>query len=128
MHIIIGLFFVAHGVAHLVGFLSYWQITTFEDMPYKTTLLAGRFDAGETGIRVMGILWLIGALAFIAAGLGLIFLQPWWQSITLYATIYSLVLSILGLPDSRYGLIINIIILGYLFFGDRLGWLPVITD
>ena len=128
MHIIIGLFFIAHGVAHLVGFLSYWQITTFEDMPYKTTQLAGRIDAGQTGIRLIGILWLIGALAFIASGLGLIFLQPWWLTLTLYTTIYSLALSVLGWPDSRYGLIINIIILGYLFFGDRLGWLPVISD
>ena len=128
MHIIIGLFFIAHGVAHLVGFLSNWQITTFEDMPYKTTQLAGRIDAGQTGIRLIGILWLIGALAFIASGLGLIFLQPWWLTLTLYTTIYSLALSILGWPDSRYGLIINIIILGYLFLGDRFGWLPVITD
>ena len=128
MHIIIGLFFIAHGVAHLVGFLSYWQITTIETMPYKTTQLAGRIDFGDTGIRVMGILWLVGMLAFIASGLGLIFLQPWWQALTLYTTIYSSVLSILGWPDSRYGLIINIIILGYLVFGDRLGWLPVIDD
>ena len=128
MHIIIGLFFIAHGVAHLVGFLSYWRLADFEEMPYSTKQLMGRFDAGETGIRVIGVLWLIGALAFIASGLGLIFLQPWWQTLTLYTTIYSLALSILGLPFSRYGLIINIIILGYLFLGDRLGWLPVITD
>ena len=97
-------------------------------MPYKTTQLAGRIDFGETGIRVMGILWLVGMLAFITSGLGLIFLQPWWQPLTLYTTIYSSLLSILGWPDSRYGLIINILILGYLFFGDRLGWLPVIDD
>ena len=88
----------------------------------------GRIDAGETGVRVIGVLWLIGALAFIASGLGLIFLQPWWQTLTIYTTIYSLALSILGLPFSRYGLIINIIILGYLFFGDSLGWLPVIGE
>ena len=128
MHIIIGLFFIAHGVAHLVGFLSYWRIVDFEEMPYSTKQLMGRVDAGETGIRVIGVLWLIGALAFIASGLVLIFLQPWWQTLTLYTTIYSLALSILSLPFSRYGLIINIIILGYLFFGDRFEWLPVIGD
>ena len=128
MHIIIGLFFIAHGVAHLVGFLSYWRIVNFEEMPYSTKQLMGRIDAGETGIRVIGVLWLVGALAFIASGLGLIFLQPWWQTLTLYTVIYSLALSIFSLPFSRYGLIINIIILGYLFFGDRLRWLPVIGD
>jgi hypothetical protein len=128
MHIIIGLFFIAHGIVHLVGFLSYWQITTIETMPYKTTQLAGRFDAGDTGIRVIGILWLIATLAFIAAGFGLIFLQPWWQTLTLYTTIYSLVLSILGWPDSRFGLVINVLILAYLFVGGTLGWLPEIGD
>ena len=125
MHIVIGLFFIAHGVAHLVGFLSYWRIIDFEDMPYSTKQLMGRIDAGETGIRVIGILWLVGALAFMVSGMGLILLQPWWISFTLYTAIYSLALSILGLPFSRYGLIINVIILGYLIIGDRLAWLPV---
>jgi hypothetical protein len=128
MHIVIGLFFIAYGIAHLVGFVTPWRLMTIEDMPYKTTLLSGALDVGDVGIRLMGILWLIAALAFAAAGFGLIFVQSWWQPLTLYASIYSLVLSVLGWPDSRFGVLINILILAYLLFGDRLDWLPQVGE
>jgi hypothetical protein len=128
MHIVIGLFLIAHGIAHLAGFVTQWRLMTVEDMPYKTTLLSGNLDIGDVGIRLMGILWLVGAFAFAAAGIGLILLQPWWQPLALYASIYSLVLSILGWPDSRFGVLINILILAYLFFGGNLGWLPQIGE
>ena len=41
MQIVIGIVLIAHGVAHLVGFVVPWRIATFEDNPYKITVLAG---------------------------------------------------------------------------------------
>jgi hypothetical protein len=128
MHIIIGLFIIAHGLVHLVGFLTYWRIVTLEEMPYTTTLFSGKVDVGDVGIRIMGILWLLTALAFSAAGLALIFSQPWWQPLTLYTAIFSLILTLTGWPDARFGVLINLLILAYLFIGGSLGWLPVISD
>jgi hypothetical protein len=127
MHIILGLFLIAHGVAHLVFFLSYWSIIDFENMPYQTTLLSGKFDLSDVGIRLVGILWLLAALAFFASGLALFFTQPWWQPLTLYTAIFSLTLSVLGWPDARYGLLINLLILAYLLIGERLDWLPAVS-
>ena len=72
MHIILGIFLIAHGVAHLVGFLTYWKIASFEEMPYKTTLLSGLLDVGDVGIRIVGILWLLAGLAFAIVGVGII--------------------------------------------------------
>lgn len=128
MHIVIGLFLIAHGAAHLVGFLTYWRITSFEEMPYKTTLFADRVDVGDAGIRLVGGLWLLAALAFFAAGLALIFSQAWWQSLTLYTAIFSLFLSLTGWPDARFGVLVNLLILAYLFVGGSLGWLPAIAS
>jgi hypothetical protein len=76
MHIILGIFLIAHGVAHLVGFVTHWKIASIEDMPYKTTLLSGFFDVGDVGIRIVGILWLLTGLAFAMVGVGIITLLP----------------------------------------------------
>ena len=124
MHIILGIFLIAHGIAHLVGFVTYWKIASIEDMPYKTTLLSGILDVGDVGIRIVGILWLLTGLAFTMVGVGIITLQPWWIPLTLYITIFSLIMCILGWPDARFGVLVNIIILAFLYFGNYLGWLP----
>lgn len=124
MHIILGILSIAHGVAHLVGFVTYWKISSIEDMPYKTTLLSGFLDVGEVGIRIVGILWLLAGLAFAIVGVGIITLQPWWFPLIIYITIFSLIMCILGWPDARFGVLVNIIILALLFFGNNLGWLP----
>jgi hypothetical protein len=124
MHVIIGSFLIAHGVAHLVGFVTYWKIASFEEMPYKTTLLSGALDVGDVGIRIVGFLWLLTGLAFIGLGLGVITLQPWWYPLILYIIIFSLIMCFLGWPDPRVGVLVNIIILAFLFFGNNFGWLP----
>ncbi|MCJ7535665.1 MAG: hypothetical protein WA997_10245 [Anaerolineales bacterium] len=124
MNILLGLLLIAHGVAHLVGFVTYWQIASFEEMPYKTTLLAGALDIGDRGIRVVGILWLLTGLAFAVAGAGVLTSQPWWLPLTLSISIFSLLMCILGWPDSRFGVLVNIIILLFLFLGNNFGWLP----
>jgi hypothetical protein len=122
MRMIVGLIFFAHGVAHLVGFVMPWRLMAPPDGGYKTTLLAGRIDAGANGIRVVGVLWLLAAMAFVASGVGLVTLQPWWRTLTLAAALFSLTLSVLGWPDSRIGVWVNLAILGFLFFAPRLSW------
>ena len=46
-------FLLAHGVAHLVGFVSSWKLATLAELPYKTTVFSGRVDVGDAGIRVV---------------------------------------------------------------------------
>jgi hypothetical protein len=125
MRYILGGFLILHGVAHLVGFVVPWKLVQVEDSPYKTTLLSGRWDVGGNGIRVVGILWLLGALAFVAAGAGLLAGFAWWADTTIYATIGSLLLSVLGWPDSRIGAVINVLLLLFLRFGGNLGLPPL---
>ena len=57
MSLVVAVVLVAHGVAHLIGFVVPWRLMTLPEMPYKTTLFAGRLDArravlaGEGGQR-----------------------------------------------------------------------------
>ena len=125
MHIIFGIFLIAHGIAHLVGFVTYWKIASFEEMPYKTTLLADRMDIGDVGIRIVGVLWLLTGLAFGVLGVGVIALQPWWYPLILYLVLFSLVMCILGWPDARFGVLINVILLVLLVLANNFGWLQM---
>ena len=93
-------------------------------MPFKTTLLSGFLDVGDVGIRIVGILWLLIGLAFAIVGVGIITLQPWWFPLIIYITIFSLIMCILGWPEARFGVLVNIIILAFLYFGNNLGGLP----
>src|SRR5947199_17315 len=49
---------IAHGIAHVVGFVVPWKILTSKEMPYRTTILASSVDLGETGARLLGRMWL----------------------------------------------------------------------
>lgn len=97
----------AHGVAHLVGFAVPWRLTTAPDMPFKTTLLAGRVDVGEAGIRLVGVLWMLTAVVMVAAALGLAVQARWAGSIVLPVVAVSLVLCLVELPQARIGLVLN---------------------
>jgi hypothetical protein len=124
MHIAFALILIGHGFAHLVGFVVSWQIATLKEMPYKTTILAGSVNVGDQGIRVVGILWLMAALAFAVSGIGALARLPWWQWVTLVAAVFSFFLCIIGWPDSRIGVFVNVVIVAFLLVGGRMGWLP----
>ena len=104
MRYVIAMVFFVHGFAHTVGFVVPWKIASLDEAPYKTTLLNGKLDVGHGGIRVVGLLWLLAALAFFGAGALVIGRFELWQPFTLVVTIYSLVLCVLGLPESRLGM------------------------
>jgi hypothetical protein len=126
MRFIVGLVFIVHGFAHTVGFVVPWKIASLDEAPYKTTVLGGRLDLGHGGIRFVGILWLLAALAFFGAGALVIGRFEVWQPFTLSTTVFSLLLCFMGLPDSRLGIPINIVILVFILAGGALGWLNTI--
>jgi hypothetical protein len=123
INIIAAIYLIVHGVIHLIGFVVFWQIAEFEDVSYTTTVLAGRLDIGDVGMRILGVVWLLISVAFVVAGVAIFFSPPWWWSFTLAVTVASLIVTLLGWPDARYGVLANIIILLFLFFGPRLGWI-----
>jgi hypothetical protein len=117
MKIVIAGGMFVHGFAHLVGFLVPWRLANLDDTPYRTTLLAGKLDIGDWGIRLVGVVWLIAAIAFGVAAGALLLNAPWWLDYTMVVSTASLILCILGWPDSRFGVFINIAIIAYLFLG-----------
>ncbi len=124
MRILLAVVVLGHAIAHLPGFIAYLRLAELKDMPYKTTILAGAVNVGDIGIRVFGVLWLIAALVFVASGVGALARLTWWQSAMLAAAVFSLLLCILGWPDTRLGLLVNLVFIAFLLVNRQTGWLP----
>lgn len=127
MHIVLAGLLALHGVAHWVGFVVNWRLTAFEEMPYTTTLLAGRLDVGDVGIRIVGIFWLLTGMAFLVVAAGALGRKAWWPPVALAVTVFSIAMSILGWPDARVGVYLNLGILAVLALGSVYGWFPSST-
>ena len=124
MRTALSFFFIVHGIAHLPGFLVPWRLAAPAEIPYTTTVLGGTADLGPIGIRIVSMLWLVAALAFVVAGVTTFLDDVAWRTLALTATLASLALTVLGWPYSRIGLALNLLLLAYLLWGARLGWLP----
>ncbi len=114
MRLAFAFFLLIHGIAHLPGFVMPWRLATLTGMPYKTTLLNGAVDAGPAGARFIGLLWLIAGLGCIATAVAALRGVPRWPTLALGVLLLSLVLSVLGWPDSSMGLAINLGLLAIL--------------
>lgn len=120
---IVALIVFMHGLVHLLYFVSYWPVAEIEEVPYKTTLLNGRWDVGSGGIRLFGFLCLVATLGFIIAAIGLALEADWWQSLMAIIALFSLVLTLLDWTVAYGGPIVNILILIMVYFAPRLGWI-----
>jgi hypothetical protein len=122
MRYVLAVLLLIHGFAHMVGFVVPWRLVKLEEMPYKTTLLGGRWDVGQGGIRLVGVLWLLvgGVLFTIGGTLALTGVLP--GAVLLGVAAVSSLLCVLGWPDSRLGLVANAVILA-LYLLSRSRWL-----
>jgi hypothetical protein len=123
MRIILAVWLFAHGVAHLPGFLVSWKLWTSPELPFHTTILANKVDVGTTGIRVIGVGWLAGAVGFVALAVAAWLRTGWWPDATLLLLGFSLILCILGWPHCRIGVASNIAVAILLGMATRVGWL-----
>jgi hypothetical protein len=120
MRFVLAFLLAAHGVAHLVGFISSWQLATLAELPYKTSVFSGRLDVGDAGIRMVGVLWLLAALAFLVAAFAVAADTGWAIRFTRAVAIASLMLCVVGWPDARIGVVVNAGLVVLLAMGPRL--------
>lgn len=92
LSIVLVVFIALHGLIHLMGFVAYWPLAKISELPYKTNLLAGRWEVGAGGMRLFSLAWLLAALAFLVAAAALVFGRPVWAPLLLVAVLFSLIL------------------------------------
>jgi hypothetical protein len=105
MRFLMASFLIAHGVAHVIGFLA---------PSYETAPLTDRLQAHAGTTRALGLLWLGTALAFVMAAMGLAMSAPWWPAVTAGTALLSLALSALEWPRAQVGVYINAAVLAWL--------------
>ena len=103
-----------HGIAHLVGFAVPFQLFVSPEMPYKTTVVNGLIDVGHYGARVVGVLWLVTALACVLAGSALWEGAAWAVPSATAILFFSLALCLTALPEARIGVFANVVLLAIL--------------
>lgn len=114
MRILFSLLLAVHAVAHLPGFLVSWRWMSEPDLPYRTTILGGKVDVGAVGIRVIGVFWLLAAVAVGTAAIHVFRNTDNAAMITWAALAFSSVLTIIGWPDSKKGVALNAVIIASL--------------
>lgn len=126
MKILFALFLALHGVAHLVGFAAPWGLVDSAQTPHKTTVLAGAVDLGETGIRVIGVFWLLLAIAFLVGAWAVATTQPWAVRWLWVITVASLIASTVSWPEARIGVVIDLALIVLLAASTRVAWLSFV--
>ncbi len=101
---------VLHGLIHLMGAVAYMRLGDVAGLPYKTTLLGGRWDVGPGGMAAFGALWGVAAVGFVAAAAALAFGAPWARGLLLTVALASLVLTGLDWTVAYAGVAINVAI------------------
>ena len=118
--IIAAIVLILHGLVHLLYPPVYLKVTSVRAFDFKTTLLGGRWNVGENGIRVFGFVWLVPVLGFVLAGIAWLAGWSWWQPVLLTSTAVSLMLTALDWSVAYGGVVIDIAILVILGLGSRL--------
>jgi len=119
MKFILAFLLGAHGIAHIVGFVASWRLATLPEAPYKTTLLAHSIDVGDAGVRLVGVLWLAAAVAFVVVGWAVAADANWALRATTVTALASLALCLVGWPEARVGLFVNAGLLLLLVIASR---------
>jgi hypothetical protein len=102
VRMLIASFLVAHGLAHVVGFLA---------PSYQPSMLMYRLDGGVAAMKTVGVLWVFAATAFMVAAAGLAADVAWGPAFTGGTALFSLALSLVESPRAHMGVYINVAIL-----------------
>jgi hypothetical protein len=92
------------------------------EQPYKTTILGGRVDVGNIGIRLVGVIWLLVGIAWLAAAAALAFRASVALPLVATVTTVSTLLCALEWPQARIGLSVNCVLLAAMPFLGAVVW------
>ena len=102
---------ILHGLIHLLGFVAYWPLGVIAELPYKTTLLDGRFNLSQSGMRLYSVLWLLAAVALVGSAVSLLAGRTWWLPVMFAAVVVSLVVTTLDWSNAFRGVLISLALL-----------------
>jgi len=118
---VVALLFI-HGAIHLLGTVVYLRLGEIEGFAFKTTVLGGRIDLGESGTRAFGAAWLLPAFGFAIAALALWVGSQWLMPILVASIVVSLLLTGADWTVAFMGACVDVAILSAMAASRYLGW------
>lgn len=112
-----------HGMAHLVGFFGAYRLSA--QVPHSTLLFGGRVNVGEPGIRVIGLLWALVAVAFGVAAAGTLLQAAWWLPAALITASISAALCLTTMRETKVGLVLDLLIVFAVGMAFGVDWFPI---
>jgi hypothetical protein len=70
-------------------------------------------------VRLYGLVWLALAACFAAAAIGVLLRSSWWLAWLEIMSVVSIILCLLSWPDTRLGILANVLVLGLAFLAIR---------
>ena len=120
MRYALALLLLGHGIAHLPGFLVGWQLASFPELPFRTTVIANHIDVGVGGARLVGAGWMIASLMFVVLAASVALRPTGWPQALPVAIALSTLLCVLAWPEARIGLVVNGVLALGLMAANRL--------
>jgi len=121
MYIVLAALIALHGLAHMVGFAA--PFGYLKNPPPMDSLFVNRLAITDSGMKVLGIFWFVAAFVFVAAAVGLIRRDSWWAPLTLVACLLSLALTIAFLPYAKFGLLVDVALIAFLYLNRNQIWI-----
>jgi hypothetical protein len=107
-------FVALHGLVHLVGFTVPWRLGGPRSLEYSTQILNHSVEVGDTAVKLIGLVWLAAAIAFVAVAVLLWRGHPLARRAAMALLLVSLVLCVAAFPGAIVGLAIDVVSLGLL--------------
>jgi hypothetical protein len=117
-----------HALGHLIPFLVNNQLRSFGEFPYRTAILNGFWDLGKQGMRWLGWVWALLTVAFLLVAVGAVLQSGWWLPALVALCTISMIWSLLQWPETRFGVILNFVVLTLAFLWMRNAGSVVVRD
>jgi uncharacterized membrane protein YphA (DoxX/SURF4 family) len=122
---------ILHGIGHLSGIAGAWSSASSGFSARPWIFSQGIVLQSPVG-RAWSLLWLVAGLGLVAAGLGLLFGQPWWPALAVAGAVVSLVAMVPwwnAIPaGAKAGIVFDLVILVVLLVPPLREWLLAVVS
>jgi hypothetical protein len=122
--IVVAILLLAHGVGHALFLANSWGMWKGETA--RATVFGNILHVSQTLEGVVGILWLLPLIGFLATAWGYYSATPWWRTTALASSVISAALIILwwgGLNTSSgiFALVFDLAVVAILLYQQSTG-------
>jgi hypothetical protein len=119
---------IAHGLAHLSGFVAAWS-TADVGFSARWMFLSSELSLHSSAGKLFGLLWLAAAGTLVAAGAGLFWQRAWAVPLALTGAVLSLAVILPWWntvpPGAKLGALFDLLVLALLFSPLKAGMAAV---